>query len=148
MRANGFELWVFRRRGDGDVEYLVFEGGDSESNPYGSAEIGFVPNGFVEGDPLDALRACTASMGLAPLAFWFGEHAFTTFDFRHGGVTHFTVFAAEVAGESPTPSGAMWFARKDAEMRIYGRGSAEGLYWVRRTIVEATHGAPVRLWTA
>lgn len=133
LRADGFDVWVFRRRA-GAVEYLLLRASASKASRwFGGAQFWQVPSDFAAGEPIeDAIRRELARYSLVPRSIWAAEHTYTFYNRRYRDIVHIAVFAAEVTDDQRVVlddghDAHEWLAADDARARIGFRGLRDGL---------------------
>jgi hypothetical protein len=144
FRADGFDVWVFRRTGTG-VEYLLLHTSKAKAERwFGGGRFWQVPSHFFEdASPVDAISRELARFGLKADGVWAVEHAYTIYNRRYDNIMHIAVFAAEVIADEirlgEEHSEYAWVSAEEAERRVNYRGLKEGLHWVRYDVTECPH---------
>jgi hypothetical protein len=148
FRADGFDVWVFRRTPRGPEYLLLRTSREKAERWFGGGEFWQIPSDFT-GD-LGVVQAVTGELGrlgLQPLSVWAAEHAYTIYNRRYEDIVHLAVFAAEVEDADavrlgPEHAEHAWVAADEAQQRVTFRGLREGLLWVRHYITEAALPPP------
>ncbi|MBA3500885.1 MAG: hypothetical protein M4D80_23430 [Myxococcota bacterium] len=142
LRADGFDVWVFRRR-DRDLEYLLLRASAAKARRwFGGAQFWQVPSDFTGDDSVeDAIGRELARFGLTPFAIWAAEHAYTFYNRRYRDVVHISVFAAEVAADQQVTlddghDEHAWLCAAAAQTRVGFRGLRDGLAAVVEYVTE------------
>ena len=84
FRADGFDVWVFRRQSSG-VEYLLLRTSKKKAERwFGGGQFWQIPSDFV-GDQhvVDAIKVEMKRFRLAPMGIWAAEHAYTIYNRRY-----------------------------------------------------------------
>lgn len=144
FRADGFDVWVFRRNA-GAVQYLLLRSSKEKADRwFGGGQFWQVPSDFV-GDKsvVEAIRAELQRFGLQTQGVWAAEHCYTIYNRRYEDIVHLAVFAAEVGLSQGDPtlgaehSELAWVDAQEASQRVVFRGLKDGLRWVRAYVTEA-----------
>ena len=146
FRTDFFDLWVFRRAGDGP-EYLLLR--TSQDRYFGGGRFWQIPTSSVgerEGLP-GACRRLLKDTGVVPRGAWSADHVYSIYNRRYDAVCTIPVFVVE-AGEGTSPvltwehSEYAWHNAEGCLERIRFRGLRDGLTAVRETVTEAAEPAP------
>ena len=149
LRTDFFDLWVFRRTGDG-VEYLLLHTSQEKADRFfGGGRFWQIPTAAVDEreDVADACRRLLEETGVVPRGVWSADHVYTVYNRRYEAVCTIPVFAAE-AGEGTSPiltrehSEFAWHGAEACRERVRFRGLRDGLTAVRETVSEAAEPAP------
>ena len=147
--ADYFDLWVFRRTGDG-VEYLLFHASQEKADRFfGGGRFWQIPTDAVrDGEHVpDACRRLLKTSGVDVGGVWSADYVYTIYNRRYDAVCAIPVFAAE-AGERTSPalgwehSDFGWYDAEACLERIRFRGLRDGLAAVREAITESRQPAP------
>src|SRR5262245_56117105 len=98
LRANIFDVWVFRRHG-ADAEFLLLHTSVEKAARYfNGGRFWQIPSNFVkDGESItEAISRVLGTFGLRPKAIWAGEHAYLIYNRRFGEMQAISVYAAEV----------------------------------------------------
>ena len=144
-----FDLWVFRRTGNG-VEYLLLHASQEKADRFfGGGRFWQVPTDAVGDDEkvADACRRLLNATGVEPTRAWSADHVYAIYSHRYEAVCVIPVFVAEAgAGTSPVltreHSEFGWYDAEGCLDRIRFRGLRDGLAAVRETVTESRTPAP------
>ncbi len=147
FRPDGFDVWVFRRRGPA-IEYLLLRASASKAAAwFNGSQFWQIPSDFVgAGTAVDAIRSELARFALTPRSLWAAEHTYSIYNRRYEAIVHLAVFAAEVEADEVVLGAEHdryeWLGAADASERVGFRGLREGLRWVRTFVTESPTPLP------
>lgn len=145
LAPNVFDVWVFRRGGEGARFLLMYTSEEKARRYFNGGRFWQIPSGFIEDEesPPDAILRDLAGHGLRPTSIWAGEHAYIIYNRRYAEMQLIGVYAAEVADDRVVldpleHSEHGWFGLEDCLARVHYRGLKDGL----RSVHEFVAGCP------
>ena len=149
FRTGFFDLWVFRRAGNG-VEYLLLHVSQEKADRFfGGGRFWQIPTSAVgERENLPgACRRLLTDTGVVPRGVWSADHVYAIYNRRYDAVCTIPVFVAE-AGEGTSPiltwehSEFAWHGAESCLERIRFRGLRDGLAAVREAVTDTAEPTP------
>ncbi len=138
LSANVFDVWVFRRTGNG-IRYLLLYTSQTKADRYfNGGRFWQIPCGFMEDkeDVVGAIGRILKDFGLQSSSVWAAEHVYTIYNRRYNSMQIIGVYAAEADQESvrldpEEHSESGWYSLEECLHKVHYRGLKEGLCSVR-----------------
>jgi ADP-ribose pyrophosphatase YjhB (NUDIX family) len=141
LRANVFDVWVFRRRGTGTEFLLLYTAVAKAERHFNGGRFWQIPSNFVdEGESItDAISRVLEGFGLQPNAIWAGEHAYVIYNRRFAEMQAIGVYAAEVDAaivclDPAEHAEFAWLSYEQCLSRVHYRGLKDGLRSVQEYV--------------
>lgn len=148
LSANVFDVWVFRRTGEG-IRYLLLYTSQTKANRYfNGGQFWQIPSDFIEDneDLADAIERSLGGFGIEAASVWAAEHAYIIYNRRYKSMQIIGVYAAETGQEDvrldpDEHSDSGWFSLHECLERVRFKGLKEGLRSVHEYVTSVERPA-------
>lgn len=138
---NVFDVWAFRRRGEGVEFLLLYTSMHKAARYFNGGRFWQIPSNTVNGGEsiTEAIDRVLTGFGLRPNRIWAGEHAYIIYNRRFAEMQAIGVYAAEVRDadvrlDPSEHSEYVWLPFEACLERVHYRGLKDGLRSVQEYV--------------